>query len=82
MFSPIQQEPGCGKSVFSSAIAHEFGDCKFVFITAADINGKYIGESEKRLKALFSFASSAGRVVIVLGKVLIVFMALFHSIFH
>ncbi|ODM88528.1 Vacuolar protein sorting-associated protein 4B [Orchesella cincta] len=62
-------EPGCGKTAFASAIAHEFGNCQFVMVTPSDINGKYIGESEKRLKALFSFANSVGRIVIFFDEI-------------
>lgn len=47
--------PGTGKTMFANAIAQEINGI-FVSIEPSDINDKYFGESEKRIKELFERA--------------------------
>ena len=45
--------PGTGKTMLARAVAGEL-NLPFYMITAADIFGKYVGESERNLKRIFS----------------------------
>ena len=45
--------PGTGKTMLARGIAGELG-LPFYMITAADVFGKYVGESEKNIRAIFS----------------------------
>ena len=44
--------PGTGKTMLARAVAGEL-DLPFYMITAADVFGKYVGESERNLKRIF-----------------------------
>lgn len=74
--------PGCGKTLVSEAIAYEAkhetdiearrGDVKFLEVEASDIVSKYMGESEKNIRAVFDQAhdlSSEGFVVLFFDEV-------------
>lgn len=45
--------PGTGKTFFARAVAGEL-DLPFYMVTAADIFGKYVGESERNVRKLFN----------------------------
>jgi transitional endoplasmic reticulum ATPase len=49
--------PGCGKTLIARATAGE-SDARFLSINPEDIIDRYIGEAEKRLRALFDEARS------------------------
>lgn len=63
--------PGCGKTLVSEAIAYEakhntrieeeFGDVRFLQVRGSDVTSKYMGESEKRVKATFERAHELAR---------------------
>jgi len=55
--------PGTGKTLLAKAIAKESG-AKFMEVSGADINGKWFGESEQRMQALFDQARSGGRTIL------------------
>jgi len=48
--------PGCGKTLIAKAIAGEIG-ANFVAISANELMGRYVGQSEERLRAVFEAAS-------------------------
>ena len=45
--------PGTGKTMLARAVAGELG-IPFFMITAADVFGKYVGESERNMRAIFA----------------------------
>ena len=55
--------PGTGKTMFAQAVATEL-DAKFFSIKCSDIESKWIGEGEKRVKDLFTRAKKCERAVI------------------
>jgi SpoVK/Ycf46/Vps4 family AAA+-type ATPase len=48
--------PGCGKTLIAKAIAGEIG-ANFISVSANELMGRYVGQSEERLRALFDSAS-------------------------
>lgn len=53
--------PGCGKTMFARAAASEmkrlYGDkTEFISISGSEIQSKYVGETEKTIKAMFTYA--------------------------
>lgn len=53
--------PGCGKTMFARAAASEMkrlygGDTEFISLSGSELQSKYVGETEKRIVALFTFA--------------------------
>jgi len=61
--------PGTGKSLTAKAIATSAHPAKFMSITSADILGHYIGESQKRVKAVFSVAQKNKPVVLFIDEI-------------
>ena len=59
--------PGCGKTLFAKAIARE-SDAVFIAPKISDIMNMYVGESEKRINEIFSYARSCERSVIFLDE--------------
>ena len=54
--------PGCGKTMFARAAASEmrklYGDkVEFLAVGGAELQSMYVGETEKRIKQIFAFAS-------------------------
>jgi len=59
--------PGCGKSLLVRCVADEAGAALHV-LTAADVFGAFVGESERRLREAFAAAAAdaaAGRPAII-----------------
>lgn len=53
--------PGCGKTMFARAAASEmkalYGDTtEFISVSTADLQSMFVGETEGRIKAIFTFA--------------------------
>ncbi|QTH19754.1 AAA family ATPase [Rhizorhabdus wittichii] len=53
--------PGCGKTMFARAAASEMerlygGEVEFISISGSELQSKFIGETEERIKAIFTFA--------------------------
>lgn len=48
--------PGCGKTLIAKAIAGEIG-ANFIAVSANELMGRYVGQSEERLRAVFDAAS-------------------------
>lgn len=50
--------PGCGKTLVAKAVAHESG-ANFISIKGPELLNKYVGESERAVRQLFSRARAA-----------------------
>lgn len=61
--------PGCGKTMLAASVANEI-DGYFISIDAANIMSKWLGDAEKNVKRLFTYARS----LLVDGKPVIVFI--------
>lgn len=52
--------PGCGKTMFARAAAHEmqqlYGTKEMISLGGADLQSKYVGETEKRISSIFAYA--------------------------
>lgn len=59
--------PGSGKTMMARAIANK-ADMAFFSVRCSDIVGKYFGEAEKHVKALFEAARQARNAVIFLDE--------------
>ena len=64
--------PGTGKTFLARAVAGEL-NLPFYMITAADIFGKYVGESEKRIRELFRLARKNPLSVIFIDELETIF---------
>lgn len=60
--------PGTGKTLLAKAIAKECG-CNFLCVTTSELLDMYVGQSEKRIKALFSLARKLSPCVIFFDEV-------------
>lgn len=59
--------PGTGKTMLARTAAAAFG-CSFIARTAADLIGKYFGESEAHLRQLFADATAQAPCIIFLDE--------------
>ncbi|KAI1109227.1 hypothetical protein F5Y14DRAFT_40683 [Nemania sp. NC0429] len=59
--------PGTGKTLLAKAVAKESG-ANMIEVSAASINNKYVGESEKNVRALFSLAKKMEPTVIFIDE--------------
>lgn len=53
--------PGCGKTMFARAAASEMkrlygGDVEFISLSGAELQSMFVGETEGRIKAIFTYA--------------------------
>lgn len=53
--------PGCGKTMFARAAASEMkrlygGEVEFISISGSELQSMYVGDTEARIKAIFTFA--------------------------
>ena len=65
--------PGTGKTTFAKAIANE-ASASFFYVKASDILDKYVGESEKKIAALFKSIASEKRSVLFVDDMDSLFM--------
>ncbi len=61
--------PGTGKSLMAKAIATSAHPAKFMSVNPSDLFGQYHGESEKRIRAVFSVARKVKPVVLFIDEV-------------
>lgn len=62
--------PGCGKTMLGAAVAREI-DGVFMYISAANIMSKWLGEAERKVAAIFKYARKVSEEQ---GKPVIVFI--------
>jgi vacuolar protein-sorting-associated protein 4 len=60
--------PGTGKTHIARAIAGESG-CAFFSVSAADLVNKYVGQSERLVRALFSMARARRPAIIFIDEI-------------
>ncbi|MEI8258664.1 MAG: AAA family ATPase, partial [Deltaproteobacteria bacterium] len=60
--------PGCGKTLIARAVAHET-DVKFFSVNGPEIIGKFYGESEGQLSAIFEQASKQAPSIIFIDEI-------------
>lgn len=60
--------PGCGKTLIARAVAHET-DVRFYSINGPEIIGKFYGESESHLRAIFEEASKSAPSIIFIDEI-------------
>jgi len=60
--------PGTGKTFIAKAIAGSL-DMPFLFVSGSDIKDKYVGETEKNMRALFEEAAKYDRAIIFIDEI-------------
>ncbi len=60
--------PGTGKTLIAKAVANESG-AHFLYIAGPEIMGKYYGESEERLRAIFEEAEEKSPSIIFIDEI-------------
>jgi vacuolar protein-sorting-associated protein 4 len=61
--------PGTGKSYLAQAVASECNSSSFLSVSAADIMGKYVGESEQKVRQLFTAARACKPSVVFIDEI-------------
>ncbi len=61
--------PGTGKSYLAQAVASECNSSSFLSASAADIMSKYVGESEQKVRQLFTAARSCKPSVVFIDEI-------------
>jgi transitional endoplasmic reticulum ATPase len=64
----LKGPPGTGKTTIARVLADE-AKCRFFSISAADINRMFVGESEKRVRALFEDARANAPSIIFIDEI-------------
>lgn len=60
--------PGTGKTLLARATAGEMANCPFVNLSSADVLSKWVGESEKHIRAAFVQAAKHDRCILFLDE--------------
>ncbi|OAG29764.1 hypothetical protein NEDG_00897 [Nematocida displodere] len=60
--------PGCGKTLMAQALANESG-AVFLSVRGPEIMGKYVGESEERLRRVFARARAQAPSIIFIDEI-------------
>jgi len=60
--------PGNGKTMIAKAISHECNR-KFFAISASSLTGKWVGDSEKSVRALFSVSTKFSPSIIFIDEI-------------
>jgi len=60
--------PGCGKTMLAAAAAAEC-DAIFINLKVSDIKDKYVGESEKNIKEVFTVARSHDKAILFFDEI-------------
>ncbi|XXG99904.1 glucosidase II [Hypoxylon texense] len=59
--------PGTGKTQLARVLAHEY-QAVMIHVSAAELESKYVGESEKQIKGLFNLASMVAPSIIFMDE--------------
>ncbi|CAI5437734.1 unnamed protein product [Caenorhabditis angaria] len=60
--------PGCGKTMLAKAIATEV-ECNFITVNGPELMNKYVGESERGVRAVFQRAKSSQPCIIFFDEI-------------
>jgi AAA+ superfamily predicted ATPase len=61
--------PGTGKTTIAKAIASEAAPAKFLSVSAADVGGSLVSESERLMKAVFGVARQEAPTIVFLDEI-------------